>query len=80
MKLFHVGDQMKQNTYFRKLIKFSRKQNNKNILAFFNRLSIIDLSHQASQPMVSDEYKNLILFNGEIYNHRQLRIDMSLME
>ena len=22
MKLFHVGDQMKQNTYFRKLIKF----------------------------------------------------------
>ena len=62
---------------FQKINKiFPESKNNKNILAFFNRLSIIDLSHQASQPMVSDEYKNLILFNGEIYNHRQLRIDM----
>ena len=62
---------------FKKINKiFPESKNNKNILAFFNRLSIIDLSHQASQPMVSDEYKNLILFNGEIYNHRQLRIDM----
>ena len=62
---------------FQKIDKiFPDSKNNKNILAFFNRLSIIDLSNQASQPMVSDEYKNLILFNGEIYNHRQLRIDM----
>ena len=26
--------------------------------------------------MVSDKYKSLILFNGEIYNHKELRIDM----
>lgn len=55
---------------------FPDSKNNKNILAFFNRLSIIDLSDQASQPMVSDKYKSLILFNGEIYNHKELRIDM----
>lgn len=62
---------------FQKIDKiFPESKNNKNILAFFNRLSIIDLSNQASQPMVSDEYKNLILFNGEIYNHRQLRKEM----
>ena len=49
---------------FQKIDKiFPDSKNNKNILAFFNRLSIIDLSNQASQPMVSDEYKNLILFN-----------------
>jgi len=39
----------------------------------FNRLSIIDLSKNASQPMVSDQFNTLIMFNGEIYNHRELR-------
>ena len=39
----------------------------------FNRLSIIDLSNQASQPMVSNYFNTLIMFNGEIYNHRELR-------
>ena len=38
----------------------------------FNRLSI-DLSKKASQPMVSDQFNTLIMFNGEIYNHRELR-------
>ena len=35
----------------------------------FNRLSIIDLSKNASQPMQSNEFNSLIMFNGEIYNH-----------
>lgn len=39
----------------------------------FNRLSIIDLSRQASQPMVSEQFNTLMTFNGEIYNHRELR-------
>ena len=39
----------------------------------FNRLSIIDLSDQAMQPMVSEEFKTMIMFNGEIFNHRELR-------
>ena len=39
----------------------------------FNRLSIIDLSKQASQPMISEEFNTLMMFNGEIYNHRELR-------
>jgi asparagine synthase (glutamine-hydrolysing) len=39
----------------------------------FNRLSIIDMSKNASQPMVSDQFNTLIMFNGEIYNHRELR-------
>ena len=39
----------------------------------FNRLSIIDLSDKAMQPMISKENKSIILFNGEIYNHRELK-------
>ncbi len=39
----------------------------------FNRLSIIDLSENASQPMFSEQFNTLMMFNGEIYNHRELR-------
>tara|TARA_X000000368_G_scaffold404209_1_gene379995 strand:+ start:18132 stop:19931 length:1800 start_codon:yes stop_codon:yes gene_type:complete len=42
----------------------------------FNRLSIIDLSEKASQPMISKKYKSILLFNGEIYNHRELRKEL----
>ena len=37
----------------------------------FNRLSILDLSNKADQPMNSDQ--NIIMFNGEIYNSFELR-------
>ena len=38
----------------------------------FNRLSILDLTDNASQPMI-DEFGNILMFNGEVYNHRELR-------
>jgi asparagine synthase (glutamine-hydrolysing) len=37
------------------------------------RLSIIDLSDLASQPMCDFESKIWIVFNGEIYNHKEVR-------
>jgi asparagine synthase (glutamine-hydrolysing) len=37
------------------------------------RLSIIDLSDRASQPMISADGSLVIVFNGEIYNHPELR-------
>src|ERR1700758_5329471 len=40
------------------------------------RLSIIDLSDRASQPMVSDDGRLVIVFNGEIYNYPQLRAEL----
>lgn len=37
------------------------------------RLSIIDLSKQGKQPMFNEDKKLCIVFNGEIYNYRELR-------
>ena len=37
------------------------------------RLSILDLSRAGHQPMVSSNKKFIIVFNGEIYNHLDLR-------
>ena len=40
------------------------------------RLSIIDLSEDANQPMSSDNGRIQVVFNGEIYNHREIRADL----
>ncbi len=37
------------------------------------RLSILDLSHRGHQPMVDTSESAVIVFNGEIYNYRELR-------
>src|SRR4051812_23006929 len=37
------------------------------------RLSIIDLDARSNQPMVSADGRHTVVFNGEIYNYRELR-------
>ena len=40
------------------------------------RLSIIDLSDRAAQPMQSMDGRLVVTFNGEIYNYRALRAEL----
>src|SRR6266478_3038901 len=42
------------------------------------RLSIIDLSDRASQPMTSEDGRFVLVFNGEIYNYPQLRVELEV--
>jgi asparagine synthase (glutamine-hydrolysing) len=42
----------------------------------FRRLSIIDLSTLANQPMLSNDEEIVIVFNGEIYNYIEIRKEL----
>jgi len=40
------------------------------------RLAIIDLLPEANQPFASSDGRFLLVYNGELYNHRELRKDL----
>jgi asparagine synthase (glutamine-hydrolysing) len=41
------------------------------------RLSILDLSDRASQPMSSQDGRHVLVYNGEIYNYLELRTELA---
>ena len=42
----------------------------------FRRLSIQDLSQKSNQPFLSYDKKRIIVFNGEIYNFKDIRLEL----
>jgi len=55
---------------------FNDKHGEYNISWIFNRLSILELSELGNQPMISMQYKTMMMFNGEIYNYKELKTDL----
>jgi asparagine synthase (glutamine-hydrolysing) len=51
--------------------------NGRSLWLAHNRLSIIDLSSDANQPMVSHDGRYSLVFNGAIYNYVELRDELS---
>ncbi len=47
------------------------------ILLSHTRLSIIDLSDASSQPFYSEDKNLVLIYNGEIYNFREIRDELS---
>lgn len=45
----------------------------------FQRLAILDLSPAGNQPMVNPDTGDCLVFNGEIYNFRDLRRELELL-
>lgn len=53
--------------------------NSGTVILGHTRLSIIDLTAAGHQPMVSHDGRFHIVFNGEIYNYRELRKELSAL-
>jgi len=43
------------------------------------RLSIIDLSESANQPMYSDDSRYVIVYNGEVYNFKEIKKELEAL-
>ena len=51
---------------------------NDNVLFAHTRLSILDLSDHGNQPMVSHSSNFTIIYNGEVYNFNDLKLEFNL--
>lgn len=49
---------------------------NENLHLGFARLQIIDLDPRSNQPMIDEATGAVIVFNGEVYNYKELRQDL----
>jgi len=52
-------------------------ENNIDLFLGHTRLAIIDVSSAGNQPMVNPSNNDVIVFNGELYNHSELRNEIN---
>lgn len=58
------------------LCNFDIKENKSSLVLGHTRLSIIDLTPNANQPMQINHGRYTIVYNGEIYNYKELREEL----
>lgn len=76
---FETAQQMAEKLHHRGPDDFGIWQNNDIGLSLIHtRLSVLDLSPAGHQPMHSPNGRYTIVFNGEIYNHLDLRNELSI--
>lgn len=52
------------------------KDRNESLVLGHQRLAIIDISARGKQPMASPDDRVIVTYNGEVYNHRELRKEL----
>ena len=55
---------------------FIKDTENKKIGFVHTRLALLDLSPSGNQPMIDEVSNNILIFNGEIYNFKELKNEM----
>ena len=71
--LYHLDD-IKKTLFHRGPDDSGEWYDKSQLIAFAHtRLSVLDLSKAGHQPMISKNRRYILVFNGEIYNHLQLR-------
>ena len=68
--------QGKKSVEMKRPLAFFERGNGIEVVMGHRRLSIIDLSAAAHQPMCNEDGKIWIVFNGEIYNFQELRVEL----
>lgn len=48
----------------------------RNLIFYHTRLKIIDLSDKSNQPMLSDNLRYTIVYNGELYNFKEIKKEL----
>ena len=82
--VFHRGGQLPDPELFLKSVERLRRRgpddggtwHDSCVRLGHRRLAIVDLSANGHQPMESSDGRFVIVFNGEIYNHAQLRLQL----
>lgn len=70
----HRGPDNSSIKYIDQNYRFISEKTKKKRIGFaHNRLSIIDLSKNSNQPFVGGDNRNILVYNGEIYNYLEIK-------
>jgi len=70
----HRGPDNSSIKYVGSNYRFTSEKTKKKRIGFaHNRLSIIDLSKNSNQPFVGEDNRNILVYNGEIYNYLEIK-------